>query len=931
MTSVPFATYQVEFRLENLSTSSSTRIVWGLGGAPWDDTKCEIPANTLELYCKQANDATPGGIPGADLAGRTNARIRYSRNHVTEEGRVDVWDGDCTGHDEDIKNITGGTTQTFTGNFAIGQSVTLAFFRLGTTISTDPTACPLDAPVATASLVDYRFEGDSLADASGNGYTLSGSGYSWANSETYAPTVTMSGWTSYLPVFRQAAAFELSGEESVVFTNGTGIPVSYAWEKVSGPGTLTFSPSAADSSPSVTASVSGEYVVRLTVEDDDAVTDSVDTTIGIVDADSNGKITITGDMGIVLGNVTMHGTAPWPWYDVAEVAVADKLKTSYATDPAVVLQSGTLSITADAPNGTEGDAITGVWVVGNGTNFTQDLVGAFIYIHFDVDGDGTYNGRSLEYVSEVLSTTLLRINSYYYSLPLINNTTMPWSLDNSSAVNGYNTASYNNTWNFYEALLGMYRLYYRTNLATYRDTARSFCTRWWKFGLAHGYKVGYPMHSGWQSMIACAVDGQAVDWDQLAYNIGHGQRTLTSDVEPPEQWADWDVREDSYRLRAASLMARIYPAHAADPTTTRATWCGYVGSQIEHYWQPTLTATGFWPENVYYWNSNSPGAPINGVYGTSPWRSSGLGTLALEYAYGALNDVNACNNPALASSLLTTITSAAQFLWDYGRSPDGGLYAQILYNTKFYNGDPGVKLPSDMPSGSTVSMTNGSTAVTGNGTNFLTMFAPCDGTTWIGISASAHPWVENGVHRVASCEDNTHLTLVSAYPYTSETVTNYAKTVTADSTCSPSIASYCEEDLWSGRSLSADAAAGAAWLYAKTALTAWKDRAEYYAGKTYGGCAEGPGCTGDSVGPNADGGVNNLADILDTCATTAIPCGAGYLASMRGKQFGMSAGAGDVPVMLYEIAGAAEEEYPPTLAPRIKGKIVIRRPAAFRF
>jgi hypothetical protein len=45
----------------------------------------------------------------------------------------------------------------------------------------------------------------------------------------------------------------------------------------------------------------------------------------------------------------------------------------------------------------------------------------------------------------------------------------------------------------------------------------------------------------------------------------------------------------------------------------------------------------------------------------------------------------------------------------------------------------------------------------------------------------------------------------------------------------------------------------------------------------------------------------------------------------------MSAGAGDVPVMLYEIAGAAEEEYPPTLAPRIKGKIVIRRPAAFRF
>ncbi|MCE5308232.1 MAG: hypothetical protein LLG20_11385, partial [Acidobacteriales bacterium] len=51
----------------------------------------------------------------------------------------------------------------------------------------------------------------------------------------------------------------------------------------------------------------------------------------------------------------------------------------------------------------------------------------------------------------------------------------------------------------------------------------------------------------------------------------------------------------------------------------------------------------------------------------------------------------------------------------------------------------------------------------------------------------------------------------------------------------------------------------------------------------------------------ADGRTTNLADVLPSCSTHPVPCGGGYLDSFRGKQFGMSAGAGNVPAMLAHI------------------------------
>jgi hypothetical protein len=157
---------------------------------------------------------------------------------------------------------------------------------------------------------------------------------------------------------------------------------------------------------------------------------------------------------------------------------------------------------------------------------------------------------------------------------------------------------------------------------------------------------------------------------------------------------------------------------------------------------------------------------------------------------------------------------------------------------------------NDFRNPATISVTNGNPNVVGVGTKFRVLFAPCNGTTYIGIVGNASPYTDRRVYQVIDCPDDSHLTLNAPYAGPTESgLRVFSRATRALQNCgAQNLSAYCEPDRYNGRNLSSDIAAGAGWIYAQTALPVWKARAEYYANKTFGGAAGGSGSLGSPTG-----------------------------------------------------------------------------------
>jgi hypothetical protein len=198
-----------------------------------------------------------------------------------------------------------------------------------------------------------------------------------------------------------------------------------------------------------------------------------------------------------------------------------------------------------------------------------------------------------------------------------------------------------------------------------------------------------------------------------------------------------------------------------------------------------------------------------------------------------------------------------------------------------------------------IAVTNGSAVVTGTGTGFVNLFAPCDGTTYIGMRVNLQPpYTDNAIYQVIACPDNTHLTLSRTYGGTTQAaITDYSRSNKSSSNCAPSIASQCETDASSGRNLAHDYPVSLSWNL--TNGPQWKFRVEYGLGKLYGGSAGGPGSLGPGAGPQADGITSNFDGPMLACVTSPTqPCSFSPNANSivfghAAKEFGMSAGAGN--------------------------------------
>ena len=499
---------------------------------------------------------------------------------------------------------------------------------------------------------------------------------------------------------------------------------------------------------------------------------------------------------------------------------------------------------------------------------------------------------------------------------------------------------------FYESGLAVGRLYAKTGLQKYKTQFHSFCDNWWTYGLGSGWGYPIPRNSGLHTMLACASDptynAPPGMWDgiaRIAQKMG-GNVSTTSGGQPASNPTSKviagtpDIREISYVLRPTAILARLNAKHGGNKNT----WCGYLKNQVTNMWLGTAAVPrgapsanyAFWEENLFlnnitYVAASHPAGDPNGHFGTSPWRSAGLPTLALIYAYDALSDPDACNNPELAKQLFNPedgsglIANAANYIWDYGRSADGGLLhaegyetdtgnvigstvfnsfpqngtinvtrgsAAVVGNASLFtaqfgpcDGSTQIKIRGtvysvascaddthlqlstpydgstasgvgDYSNPATIAVTNGSSEVVGDGTKFRVLFAPCDGTTYIGIVGKKNQGGDRRVYQVLDCADDTHLTINLPYAGPTESgLSVFSRARRARENCGPlSISTYCEPDRYNGRNLSADVAASAAWLYAKTKDPRWSARAHYYANKTFGGPAGGSGALGAPTG-----------------------------------------------------------------------------------
>jgi len=785
-----FSTIRTEFRIENLSSKPTVRYVWGAGAFPVYN--CQLVANSLILRCHFGGEGAPAGGTDVDLRGKTDVRVRWQRDPANQTYKIEVWNGDCTGYFSVIRPITNPLAPLpFRGELIVGDLMQVGFLRLYSTLNLQAD-CPIDAPAVTADLADFRFEtinsSETLKDVSGHGYTLSARGASFVKSDTYPPQAVVS-MSAPKPAFRAAQPLSLDGSTSSTFT-GNGRPEQYLWQQIAGPVESKLA-SATDRSVIITPPIAGQYTYRLTVTDAAGRSSFTDQSVGVVGTDSN-YVAVAADPSLAwaLGPVTLHGTSPWPWYEITEAADVDLLSSVMMTPPTETPGIGTLSASTEVNKidnqgllTSEGAGNGGIVWTGSDTNFDQSYVGRRISIHWDPDGDGSYRGRRVTYITKVIDATTIVSNDYELAEPrsAVSGQGLSWGLL------GSDFGPYNSTdpggfiAMFYEAGLAVGRLYAKTGLEQYKDQFHAFCNNWWRYGLGSGFAYAIPRNSGVHTVLACAADptynAPTSLWDGIARVVQRMAGYVPTSHGPEPAYnptgavvaGTVDTRELSYVLRPTAILARLYGKRGGKT----GTWCKYLENQVTNMWLSNAVVPGgapsanyaYWEENLFlidyaYVAASHPAGDPNGHFGTSPWRSAGLPALALTYAYEALNDPDACNNPELAKQLFNPedgsglIANAANYIWDYGRSADGGLLYAEGYETDAGN-MPGWTVYNSLPANGTINLTKGSAAVVGTGSWFTAQFGPCDGSTQIKIRGATYS--------VASCADDTHMALTTPY------------------------------------------------------------------------------------------------------------------------------------------------------------------------
>lgn len=585
----------------------------------------------------------------------------------------------------------------------------------------------------------------------------------------------------------------------------------------------------------------------------------------------------------LLGPLTPTGSNPWTFGDAAEQAVIDNMA------PAAIAGAPTL-----------GSALSGTvsWTAGTQTiattaNLTSALSGiSYIVLAWNtVDGNGT--GRQICAISGVTSTTvtcnanLFAPTSSGITAYILSSTPDAHGCTFMCWTAGQPTVS----WDYYGAGFGIYRWHYRVGSSdtTYLSYARQYADIYWQWVIDHGYSYPYPRAEGaLLSQFFRALEGHTERLPGLYLVVQSAVNNFGQFI----QFCPFcDAREGGYALWSDAIGAKV----DTDPTR-HAGYCSAL-TTYSPFWLTILQPDGSIGENAYAENTSFVdavkafmGPPF--IYQGTPWRVA-IDSRAMETSYESLNDTSSqgCNNPSIAANVLTAVTNNIIWQHNYGRDTvDRGTFYEINSQSQDQNSVGGT---------GTATGTVGSAAIVGVGTNWKTSNA-CTTTPYIGFQTSG----ERQVYKIASCADDTHLTLTTNYGLFSEMSgfsgvgINFAPSATGG--CNSS-ATYCFGNA-GDRNLTRTQCGAWGWLYNQTLNPTYQAWTNECLSATLGGPTAGMTSAATAQtknlpcsGPDCDGFINDMVASAVNCLASGniAPCMQNIIGvyANLGKNFGEAWGA----------------------------------------
>ncbi len=464
------------------------------------------------------------------------------------------------------------------------------------------------------NLLDFEFEGDltdhGLYDLGSTLSFYTGS-VSYVNTTTLAPVVQAQA----VPTVRAAhsAALSVSG-----FANNDDPSFSCENSQVSGPAAARFSNRGACST-SVIPPVNGNYGLVTRVVDASGASAAASYSLGAVATDAKGGVVIAdSDIARLIGPLASEGQTGWSWFDYIFRYVADHqidMQTQFAPGGrgywqdlwSVASSHGTVTVI----NGETNVSNQG-FVHGSGTQFQTDFCGgpgntvplstsARIVVWYpSIEYPGTYGRGFLTIVACTSQTEIVTNFQWTRGTGTTTYSGLSYNVDPTDVTGWW--GNFNTPGNYYDNVLALYALYYRTGLTRYRDAARTLAHNFWygpfydrgkNFdGSTSGgfyYFAGLDSSRGLSlvGLILWALDtgeniwpGMHFIWSQQVYYYNAGQS------------ASWliqigDVRSAVYTTAAYALCSQ----YDTDPTW-RSNCRTYLKTTLNSGWAPLQVAGG---------------------------------------------------------------------------------------------------------------------------------------------------------------------------------------------------------------------------------------------------------------------------------------------------------------------------------------------------
>lgn len=709
--------WRVEFRMHGFGTASQVQGIYGNNDG---DGQCQIPASATFLRCRTYR-GTSNSLE-ISLVGRTDVRVRFQRFNATGTLTMEMWNADGTGYATTQLSYTpeayDGRQQNYVGAlWGSGSQFTGSISYVRWYSATVPlgSSLPPDSVSTAADLFDVELDGD-VSDSSPahRAVSVTGAVPVFSNTALFPPVAKLISQS-----VRAGRTMVLDASNSSNLTDDQ--PLQYFWTCVSTPSPCEFT-QRNGSSARLRTLISGPYTVRLQVTDSQKLSDTVDVEMGAVATDENGVVILpSNQLNLVLGPMLRSGSSPWSWFDETEQKVADALIASIPDSPGQIPLSGSVSASPGSST-----------VTGSGTAFLstfscngQDRIMLF----YPLTGGGT--GRRAYTVNSCSSNTSLTIETGYDAGSVAATGMNYGKLTNAESAQWVNGS---NNWNYYDAVVALYRVYYRTGRIKYRDAARSLADKWWVYPIDGGRgSVSGARSVALFGLMLRALDGKPEYWPGIVSTAQLHYGIWLSGYYPyqPNQ-AIGEIREQGYVSMWTILLAILHP----DPAV-RSTWLSNANTAF-NYWKANQNADGSWrftlDASLYYSGT-----------GTLPWQSGFVATyLTMLHRHTGNPDV------------LAVLKKLADFMASYGVDPDN----DAGYYDVFYTRCPAYSQESQ----GTVNVVAGSKTITGNNTNFQSRYA-CNQTDRIGIDLNDGT---RAVYTVQACASNTSMTITQAHLYGTE-------------------------------------------------------------------------------------------------------------------------------------------------------------------